>query len=115
MQKSHPIDAIWQFTLNPLARQRQHPFARVNTLDFHVRMRSKQFGQEPPIPLAHDEDTARVLKFVETRDATTLQNAAERDRFQCPIPRRDGIEAHDAIMRSGMIGVSKTRSARAVR
>jgi hypothetical protein len=89
--------------------------ARVNAFNFDIRMRSKQLAQEPPIPLAHDQGTAWVLQFAEARDAAALQNAAERDCFQRSIPRRDEIEAHKAATMSGMIGVIKTRSARAVR
>jgi hypothetical protein len=44
-----------------------------------------------------------------------LQRVAERDRFQGPIPRGNGIETHKAIATSGMSGVSRTKSARAVR
>ena len=104
-----------QFVVNAFSRQAQHSFARVEAIDFDIRMRAKQFDQEPPIPLAHDQGTAWVSQFAETRDAATLQNAAERDCLQRSIPRRDGIEAHKAATMSGMIGVSKTRSARAVR
>jgi hypothetical protein len=44
-----------------------------------------------------------------------LKIVAERDRFERSIPRRDGIEAHDRITMSAIMGVSKTRSASAVR
>jgi hypothetical protein len=44
-----------------------------------------------------------------------LQRLTEHDGFQRPIPGRNGIETHNATAMRGASGVSKTRSARAVR
>jgi hypothetical protein len=44
-----------------------------------------------------------------------LERVPERDCFERPIPGRNGIETHKAWTMSEMIGVSRTRSAMAVR
>src|SRR2546421_11462628 len=57
----------------------------------------------------------RRADFIKTCDASPLQRVPKSDRFQRSIPLRDAIEAHNVEARNGIIGVSKTRSARAVR
>lgn len=115
MQKANLIGAIRLFTLNSLARQLEHPFARVNAVNLHAWISPEQFAKEPPIPLAHYEGTARRLNFSETGHAGLLQRVPKRDLFQRQIPAPNGIETHKAIMSRRTIGVSRTRSASAVR
>src|SRR5256885_7714265 len=57
----------------------------------------------------------RRADFIKTCDASPLQRVPKSDRFQRSIPLRDAIEAHNVEARNGIMGVSKTRSARAVR
>jgi hypothetical protein len=44
-----------------------------------------------------------------------LQCITEPDRFERPIPGRNGVEAHSAETMKRAKGTSRTRSARAVR
>ena len=97
------------------ARQLQHARACIETIHFNSRILAEQFTEKPPIPLAHNERAAWRSDFPETGNSAPLELLAEGDPFQRSIPRRDGIEVHTLAPISTTSGVSKTRSAKAVR
>src|ERR1041384_6146730 len=98
-----------------LFRELEHPLASIDAINLKRGMRCEQFAQEPSVPLAHDESAPRRTDFAETSDARSLEGIPKCDCLQRPIPRRDGIEAHNATTISAITGVSRTRSASAVR
>src|SRR6266403_2002523 len=93
LKKSNTIEALGQLALDPSSRQTQHLFAGVHAIDFNSWMPANQLAEESSIPLAQDEDAAGGVDFFEAGHPGPLQSAPERDRFQRPIPRRDGVEA----------------------
>ena len=97
------------------ARQLQHAAARVEAINFNLRMEPQQLTKKSSIPLAYDKRTLRRCDLAETRDAAALEVATEGDPLQRPIPGRDCVEAHAFMTRSASSGVSRTRSASAVR
>ena len=97
------------------ARQLQHALTRVQAIYFNGRMHTDQLAKKSSIPLAYDERAARPGNFSETRNSAALELAAEGDPFQRPIPRRDRVKAHALAPISTTSGVTRTRSARAVR
>jgi len=74
-----------------------------------------EFTKKTSIPLAHDKDTMRRVDFAQERDPRLLKLIAEDDRLELAIRRRDGIEIHRHAKGRMASGVSKTRSASAVR
>ncbi len=115
MQKMDACGIVSRFGANTLFRQSQHPRACIEAIDLNVRISAKQLAEKPAIPLAHDQDPARRLDLAETGNATTLKIIPERDPLQSTVPGRDGVEAHAFVISSASKGVSRTRSARAVR
>ena len=107
--------ASGKFASDSVLGQTQHALARVHAIDLDAGMTPKQFAEESSIPLPDDERSPRCADLAETSDPGPLQGSAKSDRFQNPIRRRNGIEAHNAIAIIGTIGVSKTRSASAAR
>src|SRR2546421_10734852 len=75
----------------------------------------KKRGEKSSVPLAHNQAAMWRTDHVETRDPGALQRVSESHCFQASVPRRDRIEAHSADATRTTIGVSKRRSARAVR
>jgi hypothetical protein len=53
--------------------------------------------------------------LAETRDAAALECVTKGDPLQRPIPGRECVETHTFITNRASSGVSKTRSASAVR
>ena len=106
---------IGQFIFDALVRQLQHPLARVEAIDLDSRMEPQQLTKKSSIPLAHDERATRRGDLFETRSATTLELIAKGDPLQRPVPPREPIEAHAFMTNSASGGVSRTRSANAVR
>ena len=115
MEESHALCAVGQFTFDALPRQLQHPLTGIEAIDLHFRMKPQQFAKEPPVPLAHDQRTPRCGDFAQASDATALEIITKGDPLQRPIPRRQRVEAHAFMTSSASNGVSKTRSASAVR
>ena len=115
VEKTNARDAIGRCLFDAFARQLQYSFARVEAIHFDGWMAPKQFTEESSVPLTYNERAARDGDFRETGNATPLELVAEGDPFQRSIPRRDGIEAHALAPISTTSGVSRTRSARAVR
>src|ERR1700730_18411010 len=107
--------AIGQFIFDALARQLQHPLTCVEAIDLDSRMEPQQLAKKSTIPLAHDKCATRRSDLFETSDATTLELIAKGEPLQCPVPRRDRVEVHAFITNSASSGVSRTRSANAVR
>ncbi len=96
-------------------RQFNHPFACFDTIHGHSRISPNELGEETSIPLTDNEDAARPPDLPHERDASLLELVPENDRLEPAIRRRDAIEIHRRAMGSRMSGVSKTRSASAVR
>ena len=115
MKKTDAFSSIAQLSFDPLPSQLQHPFTRVDAIDLDPRMEPQQFAKESPIPLTYDKRTLRSGDFSETRDATALEGVTKGDPLQRAIPRRDRVEAHAFMRNSARSGVSRTRSAKAVR
>ena len=115
MEETNAFGAIGPFTLETLPRQLQHSLARVDAIDLDSRMGPQQFAKKSSIPLAYDERTPRRGDLAETRDATTLEVITKGDPLQRPIPGRERVEAHAFMTKSASSGVSRTRSASAVR
>src|SRR4051794_1367706 len=97
------------------ASQLQHSFAPIDAINFEQRLAPQERGEKSSIPLAHDQRATRRTDVIETGHARPLQRVSESDHLQRPIPRRDRIEAHKAITINAAIGVSRTKSASAVR
>jgi hypothetical protein len=115
MQKTDAFSTMTQFIFDALARQLQHPLARVEAIDLDSRMEPQQFTKKSSIPLAYDKHTMRRGDLAKKRDATTLEVITKGDPLQRPIPRRERVEAHAFMTNSVSSGVSRTRSAIAVR
>ena len=115
MEETNAFCAVGQFTLKTLPRQLQHSLARVDAIDLDSRMDPQQFAKKSSIPLAYDERTPRRDDLAETGDAATLEVITKGDPLQRPIPGRERVEAHAFMTRSASSGVSRTRSASAVR
>jgi hypothetical protein len=115
MEELDRSSAATQFPLDPFLRQAQHALARIETIDLNSGMEPQQFAKESPIPLAYDQRTPRRRDVAETRDATALKIVTKCDPLQRPIPGRDCVEAHAFMINNAIRGVSKTRSASAVR
>lgn len=115
MKKSDARFATAKFVFDACPGQLQHPRACIHTIDLDSRMEPQQFTKKPSIPLAHNQGTPRSRDLSETRHAATLEVMTKGDPFQRPIPRRDRVEAHAFMTKRISNGVSRTRSARAVR
>ena len=115
MEETNTFCAIGQFTINALARQLQHSLARVDAIDLDSRMEPQPFTKKSSIPLPYDEHTSRRGDLAETRDATALEVITKGDPLQRPIPGRERVEAHAFVTKNASSGVSRTRSASAVR
>jgi hypothetical protein len=115
MEELDRLGAAGQFPVDSLSRQSQHALARIQTIDFNSRMAPQKFAKKSSIPLAYDKHALRRRDVPETRDATALEVATEGDPLQRPIPGRDCVEAHAFMINSASSGVSRTRSASAVR
>jgi hypothetical protein len=115
MKETNASFGAGHFALNSLSRQLQHPVARVDAINLDLRMEPQQFAKKSSIPLAYDERTSRRGDFSETCDATTLELITKGDPLQRPIPGRKRVEAHAFMRNSASSGVSRTRSASAVR
>ena len=115
MQKTDAFSTITQFIFHALSRQLQHPLARVDAVDLDSRMEPQQFTKKSTVPLAYDKRTSRGRDLAETRNATTLEGVTKGDPLQRSIPGRERVEAHVFMTNSASSGVSRTRSASAVR
>lgn len=102
-------------TLEALPRQLQHALACIHAIDINSRMPPQQFAKKSSIPLPDDKRTLWGQDIVETGDSAMLEMIAERDPLQRPIPGSDRVEAHALKATNASSGVSKTRSAMAVR
>ena len=78
-------------------------------------MDPEQFREETSVSLAHDENPVRPPDLPDERDPCLLELLPERDRLEPAIMRRDAIEAHRSEKSNTRRGVSRTRSASAVR
>ena len=115
LKKRHATYLARNRPQNALPSQVEHSFAAIDAIDLDQRLALKKRSQKSPVPLTHDQNPARRTDSVETSDASPLQCVSESDCFQRPVPRRDRIKAHNAVRISNRIGVSRTRSASAVR
>ena len=115
LKKGNPTYLIGSRSQHALPSQFEHSFAAIDAIDPDQRVPLKKCGEKPSIPLAYDQGAVRRTDRVEIRNPRTLQRVSKSDRFQRPVPGRDRIEAHKADAISTTIGVSKTRSASAVR
>jgi hypothetical protein len=115
MQETNALCTVGPFTLKTLPRQLQHPLARVDAIDLHFRMHPQELAKKSTIPVAYDKRTPRRDDLAETRDPATLKCLTKRDPLQRPIPGRERVEAHACMTGSASSGVSRTRSASAVR
>ena len=113
LQKSNACRVMGRLGFNLRSRQLQHPRARIHAINFHIGMQPNHFTKKSAVPLTHDERAPRRNDFLQTRDAAALERVTKSDPFQRTIPRRDPVEAHARI--PAIRGVSKTKSARAVR
>src|ERR1700730_18088617 len=108
-------DVIGRCLFYALARQLEHARARLKAIHLNGRIHTEQFTKKSPVPLAYDNCAAQRRDFSETGNATAVEVLAEGEPFQRSIPRRDGVEAHTLVPIRTTRGVSKTRSAKAVR
>jgi hypothetical protein len=115
MQKTDTFSTITQLIFDAFPRQLQHSLARVDAINLDSRKESQQFTKKSSIPLAYDKDTSRGGDLAQTRHPTTLEIITKGDPLQRPIPRRECVEAHAFMTNSASSGVSRTRSASAVR
>ena len=115
MQETNAWHATGPFTLETLPRQSQHTLARIDAIDLDSGMRPQELAKKSSIPLPYDKRTPRRGDLAETRDPATLKCLTKRDPLQRPIPGRERVEAHACMTRSASSGVSRTRSASAVR
>ena len=114
-KERNATNRTWVRLQNSLLRQIEHLLAAIHAIDSDQRSVLKKCAQKSSIPLTHDEGTARRTDLVETGDPRLLQCVPERDGFERPIPGRHSIEAHNSARMKPATGVSRTRSARAVR
>ena len=116
VQKSNLRQSDRRFLSKPFLRQLQHSRARVNTIDLDLRMHPKQFAKKTAVPLAHDQRSTWLGKFLEPINARTLQCRTKGQRFQPIVMVRDPVEVHKSnCPRNHASGVNITRSASAVR
>ena len=115
VKKRHPAYLVGSGLQNPFPGQSEHSLAAIDAVDSDQWLAAKKRGEKSSIPLAHDQGAARGTDRIKTSNPGTLQGVPENDGFQRPVPRRDRIKAHNADAMSTTIGVSKTRSASAVR
>lgn len=114
MQKTDAFP-ITRFAFDTFPRQSQHPVACVYTIDLNSRMEPQQFREKSPIPLPDDQRTSRSRNFSETGNTTSLERITKSDPLQRPIPGGERVEAHAVMTTNTSSGVSRTRSASAVR
>ncbi len=115
LKKRNAMNPIRIRSENVPSRQLEHSLTAIHAIDSDQRLALKKCCQKSSIPLTYDKCAARRTDVVETCDPSLLQRVPERDRFERAIPGRDGIEAHNAAQTSARTGVSRTRSASAVR
>jgi hypothetical protein len=97
-------------------REVQHPRARVHTVDVDLRVNVEQFAKKMPVAFAKDQRPLRTRDLVDPKSAGVLEGFAERDGFKQSVRAGDAIETHKSFSASTKTsGVSRTRSARAVR
>ncbi len=97
------------------SRQRDHARTCFDAIDFRVRIRPDEFSEEATVPLAHHQNSPRRAYLPDKSDSRLLELIAENHCLERAIKRRNSIEAHRNENGSASSGVSKTRSARAVR
>ena len=116
VQKLNLRQSDRRFLSKPFLRQLQHSRTRVNTIDLDLRMHPKKFAKKTAVPLAHNQRSAWLGKFLEPIDARTLQRRTKGKRFQPIVMVRDAVEVHKSTCpRSKASGVNITRSASATR
>jgi len=94
----------------------QHSFTRIDAVDLDLRMDAEQFAKEAAITFADNQRPPRTRNLVDPIDSGSLQGVPKDDGLDPTIVRRDRIEAHKIFSTtSNASGVSRTRSARAVR
>ena len=97
-------------------REGRHSRARIDTVDVDLWMNAQQFAKETPIAFAKDQRPLRAWDLPDPKNAGALEGPAERDGFKPSVRAGDAIEGHKSFAPStNASGVSRTRSARAVR
>ena len=99
----------------PRARERDHARARFEAIDLRPGMHPNELCQKTPIPFADDQHPARRWEVANERQPRLLELIAKNEPLERAIKGRDPIETHRSKKGSASKGVSKTRSARAVR
>src|SRR4051794_41030197 len=79
---------------NSAAGQLDHPTARLDAIDCRVGMSHNELGKEASVPLADDKHSSRPSDLAQKGDASLLQPAAENERLEAAIIRRDPVEIH---------------------
>ena len=97
------------------SRQLDHSRARLDAIDRSARVQPNELGKKATIPLTHDEHATRRPDLAEEGEAGPLQSIPENERLEPAIMRRHPIETHRSEKGSASKGVSRTRSASAVR
>ena len=98
-----------------LPGERNHSCARLDAIDLRAGVKPDEIGKKTPIPLPCDEDAAGRLDLPNECKSRRLQLRTKSKRLEPAIVRRDAIEAHRIEKSSANSGVSRTRSAKAVR
>lgn len=78
-------------------------------------MSPNELSKETPVPFADDQDPARTLNFLQESIPGLLQLIPKDESLERTVKRRDPVEAHRSDKGNASKGVSRTRSARAVR
>ena len=99
----------------PRTRERNHTRARVHTIDLRPGMYPHELDKETSVAFADDEGPARRFDLPQQREPRLLELIAKNDSLERAIKRRDPVKTHRNEKGSASNGVSRTRSARAVR
>lgn len=101
---------------NTPVREFQHARTGIDTIDFDLRMRPKQFAKQTAIAFTYDEGSRRTGDLIDPTSASALEHMAKRSGLQNLVNGRDPIEVHMIFLNANTTnGVSKRRSASAVR
>ena len=98
-----------------LPGERNHARTRLDAIDCRGGMDPDELAKEASVSLPCDEDLTRRCDLPNESKSRFLQLPAKSERLEPAIMRRDAIEAHRSEKGKASSGVSRTRSARAVR